>query len=206
VKEKAARETAASDETESTDVVRDLVERVETTRFLGSEFLVWLWFKTELFDTELELPDGTQLSVWLDSQLAMKSASDAGERIQFTGVAPSASSEAKLALRLGKLPVRARVCLRQDPEDFSCVYDAETFSFGSVKLPALIAEPGDEQFRERVTMLERFDRLWNGLYAEFLSLRLSPAWERDLVPAVKAWAAGAPKLTVTAYRAIMRKV
>src|SRR5690606_37877661 len=144
---------------ESADAGRDLVERVETTRFVGSEFLVWLWFKTELFETELELEDGTELSVWLDSQLLMKSSSDAGERIQFTGVAPSSTSEGKLARRLGKLPVRARVCLRTDPEDWSCVYDAETFSFGSVKLPAQLTEPGDEQFRERVTLLERFDAL-----------------------------------------------
>jgi hypothetical protein len=194
-----------SEQVDALDEGRDLVDRIETTRFLGSEFLVWLWFATELLEGELELADGTALSVWLDSQLLMKSASDGTERIQFTGVAPSASSEAKLALCRGKLPVRARVCIRQDPEDFSCVYDAETFSFGSVKVPTLIAEPGDEQFRERVAMLERFDQLWNGLYAEFLSLRLSPAWEKELVPAVKAWAAGSPKLTTKAYRATLRK-
>jgi hypothetical protein len=136
----------------------------------------------------------------------MKGATDAGERIQFVGVAPSATAEAKLALRLGKLPVRARVCLRRDPEDFSCVYDAETFSFGSVKLPSLISEPGDEQFHERVTMLERFDGLWNGLYVVFLGLRLSSVWEKRLVPAVKAWAAGTPTMTAAVYREMMRKV
>ena len=106
----------ASEKVEPPTEGRDLVERIETTRFLGSEFLVWLWFTTELFEGELELRDGTVLSVWLEAQLSMKSASDAGERIQFTGVAPSTTSEAKLALRRGKLPVRARVCLRQDPE------------------------------------------------------------------------------------------
>jgi len=193
-------------EAETPDSGRDLVERIETTRFVGSEFLVWLWFTTELFETELELRDGTQLSVWLDSQLAMKGANDASERIQFVGVAPSATREAKLALRLGKLPVRARVCLRQDPEDFSCVYDAETFSFGAVKLPAVISEPGEEQFLERVAMLERFDGLWNGLYEEFLTLRLSSAWEKRLVPAVKSWAAGAATMTTSVYREMMRKL
>lgn len=185
------------------EVARDLVERVETTRFVGSEFLVWLWFKTELFESELQL-EGRSVSVWLDSQLLMKSASDATERIQFNGVAPSSTAEAKLALRLGKLPARARVCLRVDPEDFSCVFDAETFSFGSVKLPATISEPGDEQFRERVAMLERFDQLWTALYQEFLRLRLLPTWDREFVPAVKAWAAGSPKLTPAGYRALLR--
>lgn len=184
---------------------RDLVDRIESARFLGCEFLVWLWWKTEAFETELELLDGTALSVWLDSALLMKGATDGTERIQFTGVAPSATAEAKLALRLGKLPVRARVCLRRDPEDFSCVYDAETFSFGSVKLPAFITEPGEEQFQERAALLERFDALFCGLYLEFLRLRLSPVWEKTLVPAVKAWAAGSPTLTPAAYRTMLRK-
>lgn len=194
-----------SEQVAAPDVDRDMVELVETSRFVGSEFLVWLWFKSELFETEFKLEDGTELSVWLDSQLLLKSSSDTGERIQFTGVAPSGTAEAKLALQRGKMPVRARVCMRRDPEDFSCVYDAETFSFGSVKVPALIAERGDEQFQERVGMLEQFDQLWNELYLEFLSLRLSPLWEKELVPAVKAWAAGNPKLTTTAYRGLARR-
>jgi hypothetical protein len=121
------------------------------------------------------------------------------------GVAPSSTAEAKLALRRGKLPVRARVSLRHDPEDFSCVFDAESFSFGTVKLPARIAEPGEEQFRERVAMLERFDAMWSALYQEFLRLRLSTAWEKALVPAVKAWASGTPTLTTAAYRGLLRR-
>jgi adenosylmethionine-8-amino-7-oxononanoate aminotransferase len=89
--------------------------------------------------------------------------------------------------------------------DFSCVFDAESFSFGTAKLPARIAEPGEEQFRERVAMLERFDAMWSALYQEFLRLRLSTAWEKALVPAVKAWASGAPTLTTAAYRGLLRR-
>lgn len=191
-------ETIAADD-------RDLVDRIETTRFIGSEFLVWLWFKTELFEGELKRPDGSDLSVWLDSELVLQSATDAQERIRFNGVAPSATDEAKLALRYDKVPVRAKVSLGYDAKEFSFVYDAVSFSFGSVKLPALITQPGDERFQERVHLLELLDTLWNELYAEFLGLRLSAVWENELVPAIKHWAQRKPTLSSQAYRGLLKR-
>jgi hypothetical protein len=181
----------------------DLVEHIETTRYLGAEFLVWLWFKAELFEGNFTRPSGAEIEVWLDSQLTLQSASDAHERIQLVGVAPSATPEAKLGLRFNKLPVRARVCLAFEGKQFSLLYDATTFSFGSVKLPALITEDGEERFLERMQLLELLDQLWNELYAEFLALRLSPHWERTLLPAVLAWARGQSTLSTKAYRALL---
>jgi hypothetical protein len=89
----------------------DLVERIETTRFLGPEFLTWFWFKSELFEGNLSRPDGSALEGWLDAQLLMQSASDKRERTRLYGLAPSASPEAKLSLLRGKWPMQARVCL-----------------------------------------------------------------------------------------------
>lgn len=187
------------------DETPDLVERIETTRFAGSEFLVWLWFKAELFEGEFTLPSGAPLQLWLDSQLLLRSASDGQERIQFTGVAPSASEEAKLALRFDKHPIRARVSLRVEQFEYSLVFDADTFSFGSVKIPALLTEDGDDAFQERIALLDRLDAVWNSLYEEFLALRLAKAWEQEFVPAVGAWARGVPKLTATGYRAMLKR-
>ena len=89
----------------------DLVERVENTRFLGREFLVWLWFKSELHEAEFSRADGSPFELWLDSQLGMRYMYEPTERIAFKGVAPAARVEAKLALRHGWLPVKARICV-----------------------------------------------------------------------------------------------
>lgn len=183
----------------------DLVERIETTRFVGSEFVTWLWFKSELFEGEFTRPDGSPVQVWLDSQLLLRAASDATEKVQFSGVAPSASLEAKLALRGNKIPQRARVCIRHDPKEFSFVLDAETFGFGSVKLPALLTQEGDEQFLERMELLQELFELFNEVYAEYLGLRITPLWEKEFVPAVMAWAQGEPTLSPQAYRGLLKR-
>ncbi len=205
----------------------DLVERIETTRFLGSEFLLWLWFKAELFETNLELSDGSILALWFDSQLLLKGALDGQERVQFTGVEPSASPEAKLALRANKLPSRARICMRQNEQEFSFVFDAETFSFGSVKLPAVLDDEDndplealkegpkpkqqkpqkdvDEQLAERMQLLQQLDELWKQLYAEFLQLRTANEWDKKFLSALLDWAKGKPSLTPEGYRKLLQR-
>jgi hypothetical protein len=183
----------------------DLVERIETTRFVGVEFLAWLWFKTELFEGTLQAADKSALELWLDAQLMLQSVSDKNERTLLRGLAPSATREAKLALLSGKVPLRARVCLRHEEQDFSFVFDAVSFSMGSIKLPVVLIQEEDEGFFERMRLLEHLDDLWRELYAEFLSLRLSELWESDLVPALRAWAEGKESLSTRAYRGVLQR-
>lgn len=183
----------------------DLVERIESTRFVGNELVIWLWFKSELFEGEFSRPNGDPMQVWLDSQLLLRAASDPTEKVQFSGVAPSASLEAKLALRGNKIPQRARVCIRSDPKEFSFVFDAETFAFGTVKLPALLTEDGDEQFLERMDLLNELFELFNEVYSEFLTLRTSALWDKEFVPAVLAWAKGEPQMSTQAYRGLLKR-
>ncbi len=87
----------------------------------------------------------------------------------------------------------------------SFLSDAETFAFGSVKWPALLTQEGDEQFLERMQLLQELFELWNEVYAEFLGLRLSPLWEKEFVPAVLAWAKGKPQLSPQAYRGLLKR-
>lgn len=183
----------------------DLIERIEGTRFLGVELLVWLWFKSELFEGSFNRKDGSPIEVWLDSQLLLRAAADTQERVAFRGANPSATPEAKLALRSNKLPQRVKVCLRVGERDFSCVFDAESFSFGSVKIPELLSTEEDDGFLERMELIAQLDDIWMELYAEFLTLRLSTSWDRELVPAIAQWSKGKPTLSTQAYRGMLKR-
>jgi len=186
--------------------VTDLVERIETTRFLGPEFLVWLWFKSEVFEGEWQRPDDSQIELWLDSQMVLQSNSDKNERTVLRGLAPSATPEAKLALVRGKVPLRARVCITHENQEFSLVFDAPSFSMGSLKVPALLVEAEDETFYERMRLIEHVEDLWNELYTEFLSLRLSSQWQSVMLPALEDWAVGGEGMTQRKYRSLLEYV
>jgi hypothetical protein len=183
----------------------NLVERIETTRFLGSEFLCWLWFKTELFEGELERPDKSTIEVWLDSQLVLQAANDKNERTTLKGVAPSATKEARLALVCGKSPLRARVCMTSENQEFSFIFDALSFSMGAVNLPQVLLDEDDDAFFERMRLLERLDEMWRELYAEFLGLRVSTFWRDEFVPALREWSKGNEPMTTRGYRGLLQR-
>lgn len=183
----------------------DLVERIETTRFLGPEYLTWLWFKSELFEGDVQTLSEVSLAVWLDAQLLLQSVSDQQERTQLRGVAPSATQEAKLALLCGKVPLRARICLTYQEQDYTLVFDAPTFAMSTVKLPTVLTEAQGEEFFERMRLLEQLDDLFRELYQEFLSIRLTPLWQAEMLPALVAWANGKEQLTSRAYRGLLKR-
>jgi hypothetical protein len=183
----------------------DLVDRIEGTRFLGSEFIVWLWFKSELFEGELDVTGFGKVELWLDTLLAFESQLDKAEKTTLRGLAPSATPEAREAIKQGKLPTRARFNARLGSQDYAWVLTASTLAISGAKIPALVADTGDEQFYERMHLLEELDRLMAALYAEFLQLRLGALWESDLVPAIRAWANGREQLGAAAYRGLLQR-
>jgi len=164
----------------------DLIERIETTRFLGAEFLVWLWFCSETFDGKFVL-DAGPLELWLDSPLSLESQLQPGERIALRGIHPSATAEAKEALRQNKLPTRARLVLRTESHEFALVLDAATLGVSGASVPAVLSRDSDEAFLERMTLLDTLHRTLDELFASFVRQRLDVGWEKRWVPAMASW-------------------
>jgi hypothetical protein len=184
----------------------DLVERIESTRFLGQEFLLWLWFKSELFQATLTRTDGSALELWFDTQLMLQSVSDVGERTTMRGVAPSGTLEAKVAIQRGKLPLKACVKLSTDGKDFSFLFEASTFGLSAVKLPEVITEPEEERIAERMHLLALLDDVLSEQYLEFLLLRRSEHWEDTLCQALVQWTHGEETLSDSQYLKLVHKV
>lgn len=51
----------------------DLLDAVESGRFLGREFLLFLWFESEVLEGQFEMPDGERFDLWLENQLTLES-------------------------------------------------------------------------------------------------------------------------------------
>ena len=179
--EPAASEAPASDE-------EDLLERVESTRFLGAEFLLWLWLRAEIVNQPIPLPELGDFEVWLDNQITLQSDIDPNERVTVRGAAPSGSPEAREAVRAQKFPVRARIAIRNEERDFACVLVAHRFAVSSGKIPAVLTKDTDDAFQERMSLVERLCQNLDGLYAAFLRDRLSAIWKEAWEPAIVSWA------------------
>jgi hypothetical protein len=165
----------------------DLLDRIEGLRFLGREFLLWLWFQSELFETELRPSGDEPIALWLEAQLTL---SFEKEESRLRGAVPASSPEAKQALRQGKLPKEARLRVVRQMREFVFVLKADALALSGLKVPAELAK-GDEKheiFYERMMLVEELEQSLAALYADFTTLRLSESWEQQLVPVMRAWA------------------
>jgi hypothetical protein len=183
----------------------DFTDRIETTRFLGPEFLAWLWYKVELFEGNFELGSLGSAEVWFDTQIVLAAWKDYGEQIALRGTAPSSSPEAAEALRQGKVPVKARLRLTVNGEEYAFAFDARNFALSGVKLPEILTEDSEERFYERMRLLEQVDQAVCELYDEFLCLRLGSLWEAELAPAIRDWVRGKESLTPRAYQGLVKR-
>lgn len=180
----------------------DLVDRIETTRFLGGEFALWLWFSQDALDGAFQLRGLGAVELTLGTQLALTDPLAPQESVHVRGRDPCGSSEAERALEQGKLPRKLGLRLVFEQNEWVFTLDVATLGITGVKLPALLSEGEEEHFYERMRLFEQMHDLVQALYARFLEARLSPAWESDVAPAVRRWLADGTLPDAASYDAL----
>ena len=192
-----------------------LVDRIEKRRFVGREFLLWLWFESEVFDATLRTAAHGQFGLWVEKRLTL-SVDKRSTRI--IGPMPGHGREAKAALLAGQLPESAglRIALREIETGF--LLKAEGLSIGGMKLATVLDKPEErapelvremqglrkpkrgkardldddahELFYERMQLTAEIEAILEALYADFVALRMSERWNAHVVPQLRAWARG----------------
>jgi hypothetical protein len=180
----------------------DLIDLIEGTRFLGRELLVWLWLESEVLEGHVEAPGFGKVPFWLESRITLETPEEKPEQSALRGALPSSRPEAREAVRQGKLPTMARLRLELGEAAYSLTLKADTLALASVGIPAVLkdSDDRDERFYERIGLVEELEAVMDALYAQFLGIRLSPAWEAAAVPAIRAWATGDRKTAESCYR------
>lgn len=177
----------------------DLIDLINSRSFLGSELLMWLWFKAECFDGVFDLEGGDRVEVAFDDQLTLEAYLAETERNSFRGGAPAFSPEAKTALREGKRVQSAKLCVIKEGREWTFKVKAETLGLSGVKIPSLLSKEENEQFYERMYLLDELEEILDALYREFLAIRLSTAWYEVMLPAMQAWIKSDELMTPASY-------
>ena len=177
----------------------ELLDSIESGRFVGREFLVWLWFESEVLEGRFQVED-TPISLWFEATLTLEAESAEREQSRMRGAAPTMTSEAHEALRRAKLPTQARLRIERGEQAYGFVLAADTLTLTGATLPALVKDDEDERFYERMYLLERLENMVDSLYGQFLGLRLTPTWETDILPAIRKWVANPESVDAKVYR------
>ena len=172
----------------------DLVDLIYEKRFLGQEFLAWLWYKSEERGGSVEVPGrGDVLVVFEKHMLLEYGEGDASEKVICRGL-QTELREARAGLGLAKKPEQARVRLAWGDYEFSVTLAAAIFEFRNVRLPKTAGSEEDDgraeslegRILERIALFEQLTRLVDDLFRMYINVRASQLWNEELVK-IRAW-------------------
>src|SRR5687767_2113227 len=150
----------------------------EPKDFTGNEFLLWLWHEAEARNGTIKTEGAGELSILIDKALDLDCAYGQTGKDTLRGDGPTRMPEARDAVRTGKLPRKAGMILEQAGNQYSLMFNPETFGCNSAKLPDVEeAETPRVLFEERITLLRDLCGALDGLFATFLKQRAGSAWE-----------------------------
>ena len=144
---------------------------VKTSPGLGSEFLTWLWYVSDINAGLMPTTGKAQYALSLEGPLVFVVDGDGARTASLRDGNPLESAEAKTSLFSGKKLRSAKLNLAQDDQLWTCTLDALDFSFRALKLPKGDGATPEEIFQDRMEFLKEFlDVFWD-LFGVFLKIR-----------------------------------
>ncbi len=172
----------------------DLVDLIAEKRFVGQEFLTWLWWKSEERGGTVNVAGYGDVIVVLEKHMLLEyGEGEHNEKIICSGL-QSELKEARTGLQMGKKLEQARIKLIQNDYEWNFTLAAALMEFRSVKLPktAGTEESGDNpdetegMILERIYLYEELIKIVNELFKDFLQVRVSEVWHQELVK-IRTW-------------------
>lgn len=166
----------------------DLVDLIQEKRFLGQEFLAWLWYRSEERGGAIDLPGTGDVQVVFEKHMLLEfGEGESSEKVICRGL-QTELKEARAGLLMGKKPEQARIRLARGEYEYSVTLTAAAMEFRNVRLPKTVAaaDEGNEpealegRILERIALFEDLSSLVNDLFRMFIQIRASDDWPEEL--------------------------
>ena len=173
----------------------DLVDLIAEKRFLGQEFLTWLWWKSEERGGSVEVAGRGDVGVVFEKHMLLEyGEGEANEKLVCTGL-QTELQEARTGLKVGKKLEQARIQITMGEYQYNFTLAAALMEYRNVKLPKTAGteqgasdnpEETEGMILERIFLFEELVSVVNDLYRMFLEVRVSDEWARELQQ-VRSW-------------------
>lgn len=165
-------------------------------QFLGREFLLWLWWRSEKDFATADLPHYGPVDFWIDDHIQFRTPGDDPQINDIRGGAPATTIEARTALANGKTVESARIGLRIKEREYSFSLKGEGLELSAVKVPSDARDGIDDRLFERMLLLEELGGIVDTFFFQFMEERVSDGWRSESVPTIRDWIGGiAPSAT-----------
>jgi hypothetical protein len=166
----------------------DLIDLIQEKRFLGQEFLAWLWYKSEERGGSVDVPGIGDVTVVFEKHMLLEfGEGESSDKVICRGL-QTELKEARAGLMMGKKPEQARIRLARGDYEYSVTLAAATMEFRNVKLPKTVdsadegndAESMEGRILERISLFQDLSSLVNELFRMFVNQRVSDQWPEEL--------------------------
>jgi hypothetical protein len=160
-------------------------------RFLGPEFLTWLWYAIDN-DTKAIKPGGSMRGLLTigDRIVLENRLSEPVERVTISGENADLG-EGMLALKKGALVAELRLRYTAGDREWRFSVKGDTLALMGLKTPRSAPVESPEEVEgavlEKIGSCEEVVRLVDLLFLRFIQLRVSERWREEAVPRMKAW-------------------
>lgn len=160
-------------------------------KFLGDEFLTWLWFIIAEDQQILKKVDSEFVSLEVGNRIVLENhKKESGERITIKGDDASLE-EAILALKKGAMVSELNITYTSGDLKWQFTLKGESLNISSLKTPNIGSPETNEDVEgfvlEKTYLYERMVNLLENLYAYFIKLRISDSWQNNIVPRIHKW-------------------
>jgi len=157
--------------------------------FLGKEFLLWLWWKSETAYGAIEVAPMGAIEFWIDDRIQFRTEGDQPQVSDLKGGQPTATAEARSALIAGKTVETATIGVRVGEREYTFALKGETLELAGLKVPGEVKDGLDERIYERMFLLDEIVAILDGLFFVFAEERLHPDFRDRTLGPIREWIA-----------------
>jgi hypothetical protein len=164
-------------------------------KFLGDEFLTWMWFAIEQDPDILKNADPDLTSFEIGNRMVLeKRHKKAVERITIKGE-EAGLEEAILALKKGALVAELNLIYRSAQQKWQFTLKGESLNLSSFKTPQIAPPESPDDVEgmvlEKIFLYDKILQFLEKLYKYFIKLRTSNNWQSHDLPLIKKWISSA---------------
>jgi hypothetical protein len=160
-------------------------------RFLGNEFLTWLWYTLENRSAQLVEIDADLISLEIGNRMVLENRRSEGlETITIKGD-DAGLEEGLLALKKGALVTEMNLIYRSGDNNWQFNLKGESLNISSFKTPETGGTQTNEDVEgailEKIYLYEKVILFIEGAFRHFVRLRISEDWDKKMITQLKQW-------------------
>jgi hypothetical protein len=158
----------------------DIAVAYNRYRFLGNEFLTWIWFEIETDPATIQTCDDDAVELFVGNRMVFENRSGSGvETITIKGDT-AGLEEGRLALQKGAAVIDMNLIYKSGSLQWQFSIKGESLNFSGLKLPETGAAENSEDMEglvlDKLYLYEKPFLFLDRLYRRFVQLRLSDQW------------------------------